>query len=91
MINQKVLEDVVDERIKQNEKWGTQDHDWGDWMLILGEEFGETCEEMLNNRFGRDKHGKMHRIKELREEAVQLVAVGVAIIEYVDRAYPNEF
>ncbi|MFS0776236.1 hypothetical protein ABC255_09535 [Neobacillus sp. 3P2-tot-E-2] len=33
---------VFYERLRQNDKWGLQRHDWGKWLGILTEEFGEV-------------------------------------------------
>ena len=38
------LDDVFDERQRQNAKWGVQRHSWPEWMAILGEEYGEACQ-----------------------------------------------
>lgn len=38
---------VFEERIRQEVKWGPQLHDPRTWMTILGEEFGEACQEAL--------------------------------------------
>ncbi|AJH02585.1 MULTISPECIES: nucleoside triphosphate pyrophosphohydrolase family protein [Bacillus cereus group] len=39
-----VNEEVYQERLRQNEKWGIQRHPIGTWLSILGEEFGEVCQ-----------------------------------------------
>ena len=44
------------------------------WIVILGEEFGELCEAILNRE--RDN---------IRSEAIQVAAVAVAFVEYLDR------
>jgi imidazoleglycerol phosphate dehydratase HisB len=53
-----------------------------EWVSILGEEFGEFCEAVNESCFNtvhvkREKGGKAHII----EEAVQVAAVAVAIVE----------
>lgn len=70
---------ILDERERQKEKWGMQRHDWGWWAAILGEEYGEACQEMLRNHFGNKDN-----LSELREELIQVAAVAVAIVEHVD-------
>lgn len=70
-----ILEMVAAERASQREKWGVQNHTPFAWMTILGEEFGETCQESLRMHFG-DK-GQDEYIGEL----VQVAAVAVAAIE----------
>ena len=77
-IQAEVLGDVVQERFSQTKKWGQQN--WGiEWMSILGEEFGEACQEFNAVHFG-GKHPA-----NLRAELVQVAAVAVAIIECLDR------
>lgn len=41
------IEDVKSEAMRQNKKWGEQNHDDGKWALILLEELGETAKDIL--------------------------------------------
>ena len=41
-----VLEEVQEERVRQDEKWGAQHHDPLTWLMILAEEVGEVAEEI---------------------------------------------
>jgi hypothetical protein len=60
------------ERGRQLDKFGNQDHKRDDaWALILGEEYGEVCKDILDGR-------------NVRTELVQLAAVAIAWIEAVD-------
>lgn len=44
----KVLEDIGKERIRQYKKWGNQeDLDWGSWLAVLAEEFGEAATALM--------------------------------------------
>ncbi len=74
-----VLIDIQTERLRQDRKWGEQNHDDVWWVAILGEEFGEAAQAVLHDAFGGKAAGT------LRAELVQLVAVGVAWIECIDR------
>lgn len=85
----KALEDVIRERVRQDEKWGIQNHDIFLYLTILGEEFGETCQAALEARFGKDKATEPLRYLKLREEAVQTAAVALAIVECLDRGAWN--
>ncbi|MCW0135019.1 MazG-like family protein [Escherichia coli] len=49
------------------------------WGAILGEEVGEFHQAVLHDRFGGKAAGTS------REEAVQIAAVALQIIEYYDR------
>ena len=43
----KPISEVNQERVNQQVKWGEQNHSPEKWMLIIGEEYGETCKEIL--------------------------------------------
>ncbi|MBN57821.1 MazG-like family protein [Thalassolituus sp. UBA3500] len=74
------LQSVMQEMKAQDLKWGAdRDQDLADWLLILTEEAGELAEAVLHIKFGGEKkYG-------LRTEAVQVAAVALQIIEYIDR------
>ncbi|MGN6484740.1 MAG: MazG-like family protein [Thermomicrobiales bacterium] len=72
-----VLEDVAFERMRQDERWGEQNHEDFVWGAILGEEVGEVSRAMLEDRFGAGGN--------LRDELVQVAAVAIAWIECIDR------
>lgn len=73
------IQDILDERKRQDELWGEQNHSPILWATILGEEYGEYCQTALHYNFGG------HHAVGLREEAVQVAAVALAIIECCDR------
>ena len=70
---------VLDERTAQEAKWGEQNHDPFTYLTILMEEVGELSQAALHCRFGGPAAVK------LREEAVQVAAVALAIVECLDR------
>lgn len=70
--------DVIDERVRQHMKWGTQRHSWPEWITILTEEVGEAAQQACAIHWN---HANTER---LREELVQVAAVAVAIIEHID-------
>ncbi|MNY39778.1 hypothetical protein D3C86_1744800 [compost metagenome] len=87
-----VLQLVVAERQRQDDKWGASDPlPWGDWSLILGEEVGELQQAMLESRFTENQIAALAYII---EEAVQVAAVAVALVEdarrRLDSALPVE-
>lgn len=61
---------VEEERGRQLDKWGVQNHDSGKWSRILGEEFGEVCKAANE----KDDTG-------LRRELVEVAAVCLAWLE----------
>ncbi len=62
--------DVILERIRQDEKWGEQNHPEAMWLAILSEEFGEVAKAMLDADF-----------VSVRSELAQVAAVCVAWLE----------
>lgn len=74
-----ILWDVVQERLRQDAKWGEQNHDPFTWLTILVEEVGEVAQCALHSRFGGPEAANM------RTEAVQVAAVALAIIQCLDR------
>lgn len=69
-----VLNEVAVERARQDVKWGEQNHAPQKWLVILGEEFGESC------------RGSCERdLAQYRKELIQVAAVAVAAVESLDR------
>lgn len=69
---QSSLNSVLQERIRQDEKWGEQNHTPTEWLPILMEEIGEFSKAILEE-------------SNIREEAVQVAAVALSIVESIDR------
>lgn len=74
MISPRVKADLEMERMRQDAKWGEQNHHPDHWRVILGEELGEMDKENL------ERNGDRYR-----EELVQVAAVAVAMLESYDR------
>lgn len=72
---------VFQERIRQNEKWGLQNHNNGNWLAILGEEFGEVCQAMQQGSAA----SKETDADNLFEELIHVAAVASAFAEQVLR------
>ena len=68
-----ILAQIMEERKRQNKKWGNQIHDPFKWLCILGEEKGEA-----------DKAALEFNIKQFRIELIHTAAVAVQIIEAID-------
>lgn len=75
-----ILALVKNERIRQDEKWGVQNHHPLMWLSILGEEYGESCKAINEASFKGFKN-----FDEYRMELIQTAAVAVAAIESLDR------
>jgi len=74
-----VLHGIATERQRQNEKWGVQRHGWGDWIAILGEEFGEASKAAVEITFGYPT-----TLAEFRSELIHVAAVATQIAEHID-------
>src|SRR5690349_8803229 len=77
-----VISDVVRERNRQDEQWGDQNHHPAYWLAILGKQVGQFGNEVLNREWWNDVEAATLK---LRNEAVQIAAVAVAIAECIDR------
>lgn len=75
---------ILSERAAQQAKWGTQRHDFTVWQTVLSEEAGELAEAILNHRAHVTPKGRQEALLMMREEAVQVAAVAVSMIEHID-------
>lgn len=75
------IEKVINERKRQDKKWGEQNHSPMFWLSIIGEEFGEMCKEANEYEFSSD----LKRIQDLQAEAIQCAACCVAMAESLGR------
>ena len=82
-----VLDEVAIERMRQDAKWGQQNHDPFVWNTILLEEVGEAAKEILEGHFVESSFARNKRgyYQTARTELVQVAAVAVAMIESLDR------
>lgn len=87
---QDVMSDVVGERIRQEAKWGRQNHDPFVYLAILGEEVGECCKAAVEAKFTTADHAKRILLDDLRQELIQTAAVAVAFVECLDRGEWDE-
>lgn len=69
------------ERMRQDVKWGEQNHNPYIYLSILMEEVGELAQAVLQTQFGGDKGGNVA----VRKEAVHVAAVALAMIECLYR------
>ena len=79
MSQESVIQEIIEERKKQDEKWGEQDHDLCKWVSILAEEVGEVAAESLDRLPEGVPYGPY------REELIHVAAVAIAAIESYDR------
>ncbi len=87
---------VCDERKRQDEKWGQQRHGLPVWLTVLTEECGEVSERILALRSEQDAERRAAIAWQLRQEATQVAAVAVAMLEHImeeasqDAPFPAE-
>lgn len=83
----KVLGDIAGERLRQDIKWGQQNHEYPMWSAILAEEIGEVAKAWLWWKIEKVRldNGLMSSGADYREEMVQSAAVLVNMIECYDR------
>lgn len=88
-----VLAEVGAERVRQDERWGTQRHHPFVWLAILGEEVGEANQAALEHHFEnfRDEPSRGKRsLTEYRTELLQCAAVAIAAVESLDAQLEEE-
>jgi NTP pyrophosphatase (non-canonical NTP hydrolase) len=74
-----VMVDIIEERERQDTKWGVQTHNDHLWNTILSEEVGEVSKALLDHEF------KGKPVRDIRAELVQVAAVAVSWLECIDR------
>ena len=74
-----IVEEIFAERVRQDARWGEQNHTPIWWHAILAEEVGEVAKAILELQFA----GKS--IAAVRKELVQVAAVAIAAVESIDR------
>lgn len=87
--------DVAKERVRQDDKWGEQNHNLHFYSDIHLEELGEFAKESieLTVMINQIKNGMMPHVAAdvaekyimMRNEAVQMAATALAIVECIDR------
>lgn len=77
-----IIRDILDERLRQDKKWGIQHHNAVEWLAILTEEIGESAKECV--QIFVDNERATLEMSMLRFELVHCAAVVVAWIEDID-------
>lgn len=72
---QRAIQDILQERARQERKWGEQNNDPFVYLTVLSEEVGELAQAALHTRFGGDKADGLYT------EAIHTAAVAMAIVE----------
>ena len=78
------------ERVKQDAKWGGQNHDNLRWLAILMEEVGECAENVVEDTPTKERLYSTEALREnLIYELTQVAAVCVAWLECMKRKTGN--
>lgn len=75
-----VYQEMRNERKRQDEKWGKQNHVLDRWLVILQEEVGEAAKAVLEAETAN-----------YRKELIQIAAVAIAAAESFDRNFKDDF
>ena len=85
------LDNIVQERRRQDAKWGLQSHNPAVWLAIAMEEVGELAQAINETMFDNGPEARaLGGYQNMRREAVQAAAVLVSLIEDLDRKHPAE-
>lgn len=91
---EKVLQEIREERMRQNNKFGDQSHNPIEWIAILTEEVGEAAKEAVDHHFKYPVNkgdnppnifDQKMRLRDYRKELIQVAAVAVQMVEDLDR------
>ena len=80
-VQEKIINMVLEERKRQDAKWGEQNHSAYVWSSIIGEEYGEICQAI--NEFGFNPTPETEG--QIYIEAIQTMASCMAMIECIER------
>jgi NTP pyrophosphatase (non-canonical NTP hydrolase) len=87
MISDLTLMAIKAEGMKQDAKWGEQNHAPEVWLSILSEEVGELAQAMLADRFDSGRNEKLHdsHHDSMETEAIQVAAAAAHFVEFLAR------
>lgn len=80
-MQRKITENVLDERKRQDKKWGEQNHIAPVWGMIIGEEYGEMCQAI--NEFGFNPTPETE--EQIYTEAIHTMSSCMAMLECMER------
>jgi len=80
-----IIAEILDERTRQDEKWGVQNHKPLEWCVILMEEVGELAKEAHEHHFTPKYYKDTGQLERYRKELIQVAAVCVSMLESFER------
>lgn len=72
---------ILTERLKQEVKWGQQNHKPEIFLAILMEEVGELAQAILETNLG---FGENQGIDKIKKETIHCAAVSLAMLECIE-------
>ena len=78
-----IVDEIFAERLRQDAKWGEQNHKPIEWLPILMEEVGEASKAALEEHF-KEYYIDMS-FQDYRKECIEVAAVALAMVECLDR------
>lgn len=76
---------IENERQRQDDLWGEQNHPPQYWTGILCEEAGEFCEAVNETVFDNGKQATVGGYENMKREAIHVAAVAVGFLECLER------
>jgi hypothetical protein len=80
-----IIEEIKNERKRQDSLWGIQNHIPLKWLAILGEEVGEANKEVLEALNIELLDNSTNEYEKYRTELIHVAAVAIQAIESLDR------
>ena len=84
-MKEKIFNNVIAERRRQDEKWGEQNHFPERWATIIGEEYGEMCQAINEFSFNPTPETE----DQIYTEAIQTMASCMAMLECIEKNRGN--
>ena len=81
MVQEKIINKVLEERKRQDIKWGEQNHPAPVWGTIIGEEYGEMCQAINEFLFNSTPDTE----EKICVEAIHTMASCMAMLECIER------
>jgi len=81
MDTDKAIASVAEERTRQKDIWGNDEHSIFEWVSILGEEYGELCQAVNECYLPNQRYPQLGTHESILREATHVAAIAVAIIE----------
>ena len=83
-----IMEQIKEERRRQDEQWGETDHHPLLWFSIIGEEYGKMLRAFNKYSMEMDQDGvdsASHELAAMKERAISTAASCVAMLECLER------